>query len=259
MRFEDVGLIEVVIVAPSAGAKAKRKRPKKRKFSGSCVELRQAPRAYAAGADAVHPRRARRRVYGHPQWERRLDPTSELILTILTQNTADMNAEHAFEALRLAYPGGRPTAQVTTPARAGAATACPTGSRRTGRPSSSRRSRSSSRSSGRAGCRTRRRRASRRRSADPRGARRLLAGVPRRHARARGPRLARPVDGIGVKTASVVLLFSFGLPLMPVDRHVERVARRVGLLPPKATLDEGARLLPGDCSSRTRCTRPTST
>jgi len=43
---------------------------------------------------------------------------------------------------------------------------------------------------------------------------------------------------VGVKTASVVLLFSFGMPLMPVDRHVERVARRVGLLPAKATPDQ---------------------
>ena len=42
--------------------------------------------------------------YGPPAWEPRLDPTSELILTILTQNTADVNAEKAFEALRAAYP-----------------------------------------------------------------------------------------------------------------------------------------------------------
>jgi hypothetical protein len=34
---------------------------------------------------------------------------------------------------------------------------------------------------------------------------------------------------------AVVLLFSFGMPLMPVDRHVERVAKRIGLIPPKAT------------------------
>ena len=32
------------------------------------------------------------------------------------------------------------------------------------------------------------------------------------------------IDGIGKKTASVLLLFCFGLPLMPVDRHVERVS-----------------------------------
>ena len=46
------------------------------------------------------------------------------------------------------------------------------------------------------------------------------------------------IDGIGRKTASVVLLFSFGTPLMPVDRHVERVSKRIGLMPPKATADE---------------------
>jgi len=39
------------------------------------------------------------------------------------------------------------------------------------------------------------------------------------------------IPGIGKKTASVLLLFSFGMPLMPVDRHVERVSRRIGLLP----------------------------
>ena len=46
------------------------------------------------------------------------------------------------------------------------------------------------------------------------------------------------VPGIGRKTASVVLLFSFGMPLMPVDRHIERVARRVGLVPAKANIDQ---------------------
>jgi len=35
-----------------------------------------------------------------------------------------------------------------------------------------------------------------------------------------------------------VLLFCFGLPLMPVDRHVERVSKRIGLLPTKATPDQ---------------------
>jgi endonuclease-3 len=41
-----------------------------------------------------------------------------------------------------------------------------------------------------------------------------------------------------VKTASVVLLFSFGMPLMPVDRHVERVSKRIGLLPAKVTAEQ---------------------
>jgi len=46
------------------------------------------------------------------------------------------------------------------------------------------------------------------------------------------------LDGIGKKTASVVLLFSFGVPLMPVDRHVERVSKRIGLLPARVTAEQ---------------------
>jgi endonuclease-3 len=53
------------------------------------------------------------------------------------------------------------------------------------------------------------------------------------------------INGIGKKTASIVLLFCFGLPLFPIDRHVERVARRVGLLPPKASIDDAHDLFLG--------------
>ena len=42
--------------------------------------------------------------YGTPVWSRVHDPTSELVLTTLSQNTADINAEHAFELLRARYP-----------------------------------------------------------------------------------------------------------------------------------------------------------
>ena len=100
-------------------------------------------------------------LYGREPWERRLDPTSELILTILTQNTADINAEVAFERLREAYPSGLPTRGPQSPASAGAASDCPRARRRTGPRSSSRRSPSWSRSSGRAASPTRRRRGSR--------------------------------------------------------------------------------------------------
>jgi endonuclease-3 len=46
------------------------------------------------------------------------------------------------------------------------------------------------------------------------------------------------IPGIGRKTASVVLLFAFGMPWMPVDRHIERVTKRIGLVPPKATAEQ---------------------
>ncbi|MFW5780219.1 MAG: endonuclease III [Bacillota bacterium] len=37
------------------------------------------------------------------------------------------------------------------------------------------------------------------------------------------------LDGVGRKTASVVLTVAFGVPAMPVDTHVLRVSRRLGL------------------------------
>jgi endonuclease-3 len=42
-------------------------------------------------------------------------------------------------------------------------------------------------------------------------------------------------EGIGPKTASVVLNFTFGKPTMAVDTHVERVSKRFGLVPESAS------------------------
>jgi endonuclease-3 len=53
------------------------------------------------------------------------------------------------------------------------------------------------------------------------------------------------IDGIGKKTASVLLLFCFGQPLLPIDRHVDRVLRRVGLLPAKTSLEDAHDLVLG--------------
>ncbi|WP_026370381.1 endonuclease III domain-containing protein [Kallotenue papyrolyticum] len=58
------------------------------------------------------------------------------------------------------------------------------------------------------------------------------------------------LPGVGPKTASLVLLFCFGRPVLPVDTHVHRVTQRVGLIGPK--VDAAAahalllRLLPPD-------------
>jgi len=37
--------------------------------------------------------------------------------------------------------------------------------------------------------------------------------------------------GVGAKTALCTLLFAFGLPVFPVDTHIYRIARRLGVLP----------------------------
>lgn len=38
------------------------------------------------------------------------------------------------------------------------------------------------------------------------------------------------LHGVGPKTAAIILCFSFGLPAMPVDTHIYRVSQRIGLI-----------------------------
>ncbi len=189
-------------------------------------------------------------VHGTPTWERRLDPTSELVLTILSQNSADVNAEKAFESLRAAYPSDRP-AEEHKPGKgwggAGLSTAAPpdwTAVENAPLPELV----EVIRPGGLAPQKAPRIQAALRTIREARGDHSLefLAGLPPLEARA----WLTAIDGIGKKTASVLLLFCFGTPLMPVDRHVERVSHRIGLIPPKAGADEAHDLylamLPGD-------------
>lgn len=48
----------------------------------------------------------------------------------------------------------------------------------------------------------------------------------------------RRLPGVGPKTAACVLLFAMGRPAMPVDTHVERVSKRLGLIPAKLPADQ---------------------
>ena len=180
--------------------------------------------------------------YGIGPWVRVHDPTSELVLTILSQNSSDVNAEHAFEALRRRYPGTAVEEAI--------------GDERTNRPGwgGTGLARATApdwmavesapldelidviRSGGLAPQKAPRIQASLRRLREVRGDHSLefLGEMAPLEARA----WLTSIDGIGKKTASVVLLFAFGIDLMPVDRHVERVSKRIGLLPPKVTADD---------------------
>jgi endonuclease-3 len=53
----------------------------------------------------------------------------------------------------------------------------------------------------------------------------------------------RALPGVGPKTAACVLMFALGRPALPVDTHVYRVARRLGLIGPKVTADQAHALL----------------
>ena len=187
--------------------------------------------------------------YGRPVWMPRLDAVSELILTILTQNTADVNAEKAFVALRERYPA--PDSVPIAVHRRG------TDGLDTGRPPAGWGGEGlppgrppdwaavedapldelidTIRGGGLAYQKAPRIQASLRMIREARGAYDLdfLADMPATEARA----WLTTIPGIGKKTASIVLLFCYGMPLFPIDTHVERVSKRIGLLPAKAPLE----------------------
>jgi endonuclease-3 len=212
-------------------------RPKKRKFSDPARTYAKRLERYRPGlVPFVLEALAER--YGREPWARRLDPTSELILTILTQNSADTNAEVAFQLLRDAYPSGL-TPQVHVPGIGWGGVGLPVGAPPDWaavefapipeltdviRPG------------GLANQKAPRLQATLRHIREQRGDYSLefLGDMPALDARS----WLTEIDGIGKKTASVLLMFSFGMPLMPVDRHVDRVAKRVGLIPAKTSADD---------------------
>lgn len=58
------------------------------------------------------------------------------------------------------------------------------------------------------------------------------------------------IPGVGPKTAAIILCFHFDKPVMPVDTHVHRVSKRLGLIPEKASREKAHEILeekvPGD-------------
>jgi len=58
------------------------------------------------------------------------------------------------------------------------------------------------------------------------------------------------LPGVGIRTASLVLLFNFSKNVMPVDTHVHRVSLRTGLIPPKMSAEKAhfalLEILPAD-------------
>jgi len=222
-------------------------------------------------------------MYGRPVWQRVHDPTSEMVLTILSQNSADVNAEQAFESLRRAYPGPA-TDEAATPDMPRAAWPGAQGVRIAGQadpatapadPATAHEPGTAPRinrpgwggvgledtitpdwdaveqapiqeltdvirSGGLANQKAPRIQAALKTIREQTGSHSLefLGEMSALDARD----WLTAIDGIGRKTASVVLLFSFGTPLMPVDRHVERVSQRIGLIPSKATADDAHEL-----------------
>ena len=51
------------------------------------------------------------------------------------------------------------------------------------------------------------------------------------------------LHGVGPKTAAIILCFSFGLPAMPVDTHIYRVSQRIGLIAKEVSAEAAHDLL----------------
>lgn len=148
-----------------------------------------------------------RKQYGPLEpWER-LRPLDELIATILSQNTSDRNSDAAFASLRRSFADwdALRRARLTKIVRA-------------------------IRGGGLA-----RQKAPRIRS--------ILRQIHERHGELsldflrklpadEGLTYLRSFVGVGPKTAACVLLFACDKPVLPVDTHVHRVSRRLGLIGP---------------------------
>lgn len=146
--------------------------------------------------------------YGSYHAFRRLPPLDELILTILSQNTNDRNRDRAWNTLRDRFPTweqvlAAPREQIERAIRVGGLSSIKSG-------------------------RIKQLLAAIR---EERGELSLdfLAQMPPEQARS----YLLGITGVGMKTASCVLLFSLGQPAFPVDTHVLRVGKRLGLLDPR--------------------------
>ena len=147
-----------------------------------------------------------RRAYGPPPRPRRLPPLDELILTVLSQHTSDTNRDRAYADLRLRFPTWDEVADAPLLAIARAIHRGGLG------PTKSVRIREILRALQGRGI-----------ALDERA----LTGM-------RSKKLwdlLMSLPGVGPKTAACVLLFSLDCPYFPVDTHVHRVARRLGLVP----------------------------
>jgi len=163
-----------------------------------------------------------RQMYGVPINEPNRKPIDELVLTILSQHTNDRNSGRAFAALKERFPTwdevrDAPVAEVEEAIRPGGlaqqkAPRIQTILRELG----------------------------------PEPSLDWTETAPLEESRA----FLLSLNGVGRKTAACVLLFSWGLPDIPVDVHIHRVGGRLGLFPEKASLerahDEMLALVPSE-------------
>ena len=151
--------------------------------------------------------------FGEPIWRNPLPAIDELVSTILSQNTNDVNRDRGFDTLRAKFPTWEevrdaPENEVIEAVRI----------------------------AGLANQKGPRIQKVLRQISDERGELDIefLKEMPLDEAHGWLTRF----KGVGPKTAAIVLLFSLGMSSFPVDTHIYRVTGRIGLRPVKMTVEQ---------------------
>jgi endonuclease III len=156
--------------------------------------------------------------YGEPEWRQHMDPVSELVSTILSQNTNDVNRDRAFQQLRERFSSWEDV-----------------------RDADIEEIKDAIRVSGLANSKAPTIQRALRRITEERGE--LSLGFLQAMSVEEAKDWLTEIKGVGVKTASIVLLFSLDRPAFPVDTHVHRVTRRLSLVGQKASRERAHRIL----------------
>jgi endonuclease-3 len=156
--------------------------------------------------------------YGTTVVERSSPPIDELVLTILSQNTNDVNSQRAYDSLKAAYSGWE---EVLSAREEDLAQVI--------------------KSSGSYRLKAKRIKAALTEIVQRVGA--LDISLLRDMELEEATRWLTSIYGVGPKTAAIVLLFSFGKPTLPVDTHVWRVSKRLGLVPENTSREAAQTML----------------
>jgi len=156
--------------------------------------------------------------YGPRLWQPGRNPLSTLVSTILSQNTNDVNRDRAFERMRERFPTWEEVRDAD-PAELVEAI----------------------RPAGLANQKGPRIQNALRMITEQQGELSLdfLADMEIEEAK----KWLTSIKGVGPKTAAIVLCFALGKPAFPVDTHVHRITRRLGLISPKTTREQAHTVL----------------
>jgi endonuclease-3 len=159
-----------------------------------------------------------RAVYSVPKPERELDPLDVLIETILSQSTTNANSKRAFASLKRRFPAWEPARRARVSSIEAAI-----------------------KSGGLAKQKSVRIRQLLNDIHKRRGSLDLafLKTAPLEEAK----RFLASFKGVGPKTVACTLLFACNRPVFPIDTHIFRIARRLGLISDKCSDEEAHRLM----------------